>query len=58
MVIYADLLMLLNFLVDFLLLMGGEILGAEAINKSFPDFFERINHLGIETEVDHIYEVN
>lgn len=39
-------------------LTGGEILGAEAINKSFPDFFERINHLGIETEVDHIYEVN
>ncbi len=39
-------------------LTGGEILGVEAINKSFPDFFEKINHLGIETEVDRIYEVN
>lgn len=27
---------------------GGEIDGAEAVKKSFPDFFERISDLGIE----------
>ncbi len=37
-------------------LTGGEILGAEAINKSFPDFFQKLNAIGIETEVDSIYE--
>lgn len=26
---------------------GGEIAGAEAVNKSFPDFFEKISALGI-----------
>ena len=32
---------------------GGEIEGAEAVSKSFPDFFEAIKKLGIEvTEVD------
>ena len=29
---------------------GGEIEGAEAIAKSFPDFFEKIEKLGIKTE--------
>ena len=27
---------------------GGTIRGAEAVNKSFPDFFERLQQLGIE----------
>ena len=26
---------------------GGTVLGAEAVNKSFPDFFERISQIGI-----------
>ncbi|MBO5358951.1 MAG: 3-phosphoshikimate 1-carboxyvinyltransferase [Clostridia bacterium] len=30
---------------------GGEIYGAEAVSKSFPDYFERLNSLGIKTEV-------
>ncbi len=30
---------------------GGEIYGAEAVAKSFPDYFERLNSLGIKTEV-------
>ncbi len=30
---------------------GGEIYGAQAVSKSFPDFFERLNSLGIKTEV-------
>lgn len=30
---------------------GGEIYGAEAVSKSFPDFFERINSIGIKTEI-------
>ena len=28
--------------------LGGEIEGAEAVNKSYPDFFENIKNLGIE----------
>lgn len=28
---------------------GGEIAGAEAVEKSFPDFFERIADLGVKT---------
>ena len=31
-------------------LTGGVIEGAEAVNKSFPDFFERISSLGIQIE--------
>ena len=31
-------------------LYGGEILGAEAVSKSFPDFFEKLANLGIEVE--------
>ena len=31
-----------------LTLTGGEIEGAEAVNKSFPDFFEKLKKLGIE----------
>ena len=27
---------------------GGTITGAEAVNKSFPDFFDRLRGLGIE----------
>lgn len=30
---------------------GGEIEGAEAVKKSFPDFFEKIGALGVETTV-------
>ena len=30
---------------------GGEIYGAEAVNKSFPDYFEKLNSIGIKTEV-------
>jgi 3-phosphoshikimate 1-carboxyvinyltransferase len=29
---------------------GGEIEGAEAVAKSYPDFFERIASLGIQTK--------
>ena len=29
---------------------GGEIYGAEAVRKSFPDFFEKITELGIKLE--------
>ncbi len=29
-------------------LMGGEIIGAEAVSKSFPDFFERLSDLGVK----------
>ena len=29
---------------------GGVIEGAEAVNKSFPDFFERLSSLGIEVK--------
>ena len=30
---------------------GGEIVGAEAVKKSMPDFFEKINQLGAEVEI-------
>lgn len=30
---------------------GGEIYGAEAVSKSFPDFFVRLNSIGVKTEV-------
>lgn len=30
---------------------GGEIYGAEAVSKSFPDYFEKLNSIGIKTEV-------
>ena len=33
-----------------LTLTGGEIEGAEAVTKSFPDFFEKLTSLGIEVE--------
>ena len=29
---------------------GGEIEGAEAVNKSFPDFFEKLQSVGIEVK--------
>ena len=32
------------------LLFGGEIEGAEAVNKSFPDFFEKLQSVGIEVK--------
>lgn len=32
---------------------GGTIAGAEAVNKSFPDFFDRLKELGIKVETDH-----
>ena len=31
-----------------LTVLGGEITGAEAVAKSFPDFFERLSALGVE----------
>lgn len=31
---------------------GGSIYGAEAVSKSFPDFFERFSSLGVITEVE------
>ena len=31
-----------------LTLTGGEIIGAEAVNKSYPSFFEDLKTLGIE----------
>ena len=37
-----------------LTLTGGEIEGAEAVSKSFPDFFEKITELGIEVIKDEI----
>jgi 3-phosphoshikimate 1-carboxyvinyltransferase len=30
--------------------LGGVIEGAEAVNKSFPDFFDRIQSIGIEVK--------
>ena len=33
-------------------LTGGTIEGAQAVNKSLPDFFERLTKLGIRTEVE------
>ncbi len=33
-------------------LTGGSIYGAEAVSKSFPDFFERFESLGIDLEVE------
>ena len=33
-----------------LLLTGGTIAGAQAVRKSFPDFFEKLRELGIEVE--------
>lgn len=35
-----------------LTLTGGKIIGAEAVSKSYPDFFEKLALLGIETEVE------
>ncbi len=32
-------------------ILGGEIYGAEAVSKSFPDYFEKLNSIGIKTEV-------
>lgn len=34
-----------------LTLTGGEIIGAQAVSKSFPDFFERLSDLGVGVEV-------
>ena len=31
---------------------GGRIAGAQAVNKSFPDYFEKLGALGIEVEKD------
>ncbi len=33
-------------------LTGGKIYGAQAVSKSFPDFFERFSSLGIDLEVE------
>jgi 3-phosphoshikimate 1-carboxyvinyltransferase len=31
---------------------GGRLVGAEAVKKSFPDFFQRVKVLGMEVETD------
>lgn len=33
---------------------GGRIRGAQAVRKSFPDFFEKLTELGIEVETDDV----
>ncbi len=33
-------------------LFGGEIEGAEAVRKSWPDFFERLSEIGLEAKTD------
>ena len=33
--------------------LGGEISGAEAVSKSYPDFFEDIKSLGIRVEFEN-----
>ena len=33
---------------------GGSIYGAESVNKSFPDFFEKLQNLGIKLRVENI----
>lgn len=35
-----------------LMLTGGQIEGAQAVRKSFPDFFEKLKQLGIEVQTD------
>ena len=40
--------MSLSVLLSFL---GGEIMGAEAINKSYEEFFEHIASLGIKVKL-------
>ena len=35
-----------------LTLFGGSINGAQAVNKSFPDYFNKLAALGIEVEKD------
>ena len=31
---------------------GGELSGAEAVRKSYPDYFDVVKNLGIEVETD------
>lgn len=31
---------------------GGELFGAEAVRKSYPDYFDKVKELGIEVETD------
>ncbi len=33
-------------------LFGGEIEGAEAVRKSYPDFFRRLSEIGLEVHSD------
>ena len=35
-----------------LMLTGGQIEGAQAVSKSFPDFFEKLKQLGIEVQTE------
>lgn len=35
-----------------LMLTGGQIEGAQAVRKSFPDFFEKLKQLGVEVQTD------
>jgi 5-enolpyruvylshikimate-3-phosphate synthase len=31
---------------------GGRLVGAEAVKKSFPDFFSRVKALSLEVEIN------
>lgn len=39
-----------------LMLTGGELEGAQAVRKSFPDFFEKLKKLGIEVQTSEMDE--
>jgi 3-phosphoshikimate 1-carboxyvinyltransferase len=39
-----------------LTLVGGEIEGAEAVSKSYPDFFSVIKELGIKVNSDEFFK--
>jgi len=37
-----------------LTLVGGTVDGAEAVNKSMPDFFEKIQQLGVKVRYESV----
>jgi 3-phosphoshikimate 1-carboxyvinyltransferase len=39
-----------------LTLLGGEISGAEAVKKSYPDFFMHLEKLGIKVNTDETHK--
>ena len=34
-------------------IMGGKIYGAQAVSKSFPDFFEKLQEIGVKLKVEN-----